>query len=167
MTSQTSNSSLDIVRALKRALVAEYGGFADRRIKDVDKGSLFAVDDHREGAIASDGSFYGWFCAVEINALDGLRVQVRLTNSIPDSSGIRGWEKQQRVTRQGTNLRNNRLQFDVTPEDVGKLLTLAKEMRAIVAPGARYEVPSYKYACPRAASALERLYNALTKHWNC
>ena len=38
-------------------------------------------------------------------------------------------------------------------------------MKAIVAPGARYDTNYYKHSCPRVAKSLEELRTALDRAW--
>jgi len=74
-------------RALKRVLLAEYGHFADRRIRNIDRASLFLVDDRFQGGLASDGRPYGWFCEVFANVTGDDEIGVILSGQIPHGIG--------------------------------------------------------------------------------
>jgi hypothetical protein len=108
---------------LRKALYDEYGGAADKRIKKLDKAVYFAVDGRFPDGIASDGSFFSWFCSIsaEINHAD--RVTVTLGNTIPNSPAVGQWEQAHGVARRRRVI-TDVLEFDVTPQDVDKLLTL-------------------------------------------
>jgi hypothetical protein len=148
------------MRALKEALLREYGSFADKRIKNIDKGSRFLVDDRHDGGLASDGSPYGWFCSISAEVLDEDSVRVSLSN-LPEGPSVAAWADAMAVT--GTSVRTEL----VLTHDTLELLTgLAEALRSIVAPGAPwYSTASYKYACPRAADSLDRLERALARAW--
>jgi len=49
------------VNTLKKALFEAYGGFADKRIKKLESGSIFVVDDRSDGDRGADGKLYGYF----------------------------------------------------------------------------------------------------------
>jgi hypothetical protein len=78
-------------RALKSALLAEYGHFADRRIKNIDRASRFLVDDRDHGGLASDGQPYGWFCEVIVDVLRDDKISVTLRGQIPQGNAVQAW----------------------------------------------------------------------------
>jgi hypothetical protein len=146
---------------LKRLLLAEYGSFADKRIKKVEKGRLFIVDDRAEGGVASDGAPYGWFCQMVLDVIDGDTVLVKLIN-LPVGPTVTRWAAVNRIRLRA----DESLELSITSATATQLITLAEALRAIVARGApRYSVASYKYACPRTADSLDRLASALTRAW--
>jgi hypothetical protein len=148
--------------ALKQALLKEYGSFSDKRIKNIEKGSKFTVDDRSAGGMASDGNPFGWFCTVVAEVVDAYTVRVSLNHSVPQGQTVTAW-----AAANGIALSDRMLEFSVTPASVGLLTTLAAAFRGIVSPGAtRYNVPHYKYACPRTAETLERLARTLTGAWS-
>jgi hypothetical protein len=151
-------------RALKRALLAEYGHFADKRIRNIDRASPFLVDDRDQGGLASDGHLYGWFCGVTADVLNDDKVLVTLHGQIPQGDAVQAW-----MTMYGAEIsrpfHSDRMTFEVGRGDAGKLSELADAFISIVKPPARYNEPSYKYACPRAADALRRLHRVLASHF--
>ncbi len=152
------------IRALKQALLNEYGHFADKRIKDIDRGSRFIADDRINGGIASDGGLYGWFCSVIVDVTEADKVHVTLQGQIPDGTAVRLWMQRYDlgITK---HFGRNTLTFDVGEGDASKLSELAQAFRSIVAKGNSYDVPAYKYSCPRTADALDRLHRALESHF--
>lgn len=149
------------MRALKEALLREYGSFADKRIKNIDKGSRFLVDDRHNGGLASDGNPYGWFCSIVAEVADSETVRVSLTN-LPEGPSVAAWADAMGVTGGSA-----RTELAVTPGSLDLLTGLAEALRAIVAPGAPwYSTASYKYACPRAADSIDRLARTLAQAWS-
>jgi hypothetical protein len=149
------------MRELKEALLKEYGSFADKRIKNIDKGTNFIVDDRKSNDYGANKDLYGWFCMVfaEVESADA--VKVHLSRSIPSGAPVRAWSKKTGIVGD-----ENNLSFTVTKQTLGLLTELAAAFRAIVAPGApRYSTASYKYSCPRTAGSLERLAKTLARAW--
>jgi hypothetical protein len=146
--------------ALKSTLLKEYGHFADKRIKKIETGHLFIVDDRRSTDHGADGKPFGWFCLIFADVVSAERIKVILRGGVPSSVAIDGWTKKYKADHSA-----GQLSFYVTPSDVGKLGDLARAIRLIVKPGARYPVPAYKYVCPRTAASLERLRAALVRSW--
>jgi hypothetical protein len=151
-------------RALKGAFLKEYGHFADKRIKNIDRASRFLVDDRHQGGLASDGQPYGWFCEVIADVLDDDNICVTLQGQIPEGSAVQAWMTKYNVHISGP-FHKDRMIFNVGRGDAGKLSELAGALISIVKPPARYKEASYKYACPRAAAALERLHKVLVGHF--
>jgi len=151
-------------RALKSALLAEYGHFADKRIKNIDRASRFLVDDREQGALASDGQPYGWFCEVIVDVLSNDKISMILQRQIPQGAAVQAWmtKYNAQVTRP---FFKNQMTFEVSRADVGKLNELATAFISIVRPPARYKEVSYKYACPRVADSLERLHRVLVNYF--
>jgi hypothetical protein len=146
------------------AFLAEYGHFADKRIKNIDLASRFIVDDRDHGGLASDGHPYGWFCEVIADVLNDNKVSVTLQGQIPQGYAVQAW-----MLMYGAEIsrpfNRDQMTFEVGRGDAGKLNELADAFISIVKPPARYNVPSYKYACPRAAGALKRLHKVLAGHF--
>lgn len=150
--------------ALKSAFLAEYGHFADKRIKNISRASRFVVDDRDQGGRASDGEPFGWFCEVIADVLDDDKISVILQGQIPQGNAVQAW-----MTKYNAQISRpfykDQMTFQVGRSDAGKLSELADAFISIVKPPARYNVASYKYACPRAAAALERLHRVLAGHF--
>lgn len=145
---------------LKAHLFEVYGGFADKRIKKLEKSDLFIVDDrdpkHDQGA---DGKLYPWFCLMFAQVMSPKLVHLRMWGGVPTSAAIEKW------INTGNGAPTDSPPGMLVPVELGqedKLRTLAKLMDDIVKPGApRYAEKSYKYVCPRTAAALRRLADAI------
>ncbi|WP_343611142.1 hypothetical protein [Novosphingobium sp.] len=147
------------IHLLKQALLEAYETFADKRIKNIDRGQRFIVDLRTSNDIASDGSPYGWFCSMFLDVNDAHNVTLRIIN-IPSSPSVADWlEKNARPAGQFA------YQATFSKGEEVKLLDLARSVDAITARGRRYDVPSYKYAVPRVVEALQVLYRALASGW--
>lgn len=147
---------------LKRRLYDEYGGFADKRIKKLEKGSQFIVDDRTDSDIGADKKLLSYFCSMFLAVEGDNAVSLRLHNNVPIGLSVEKW-----ATKNDLELSDRVLTLKITPENYGVLLSLAEAIEAITAPGApRYSVPSYKYVCPRTAASLRRLHRVLDEAWS-
>lgn len=152
--------SAEATRALKQVFLGEYGHFADKRIKNLDKGSVFIIDDRGPSDVGADRQLFSWFCLMFAEVADQDTVRVMLSGDVPQGVRVAEWLAENSVE-------NRKLGFDfaVRRGSQEKLAQLAKAFESIVQPGARYPVPSYKYVCPRVASALVRLQRILERAW--
>lgn len=147
---------------LKRRLYDEYGGFADKRIKKLEKGSQFIVDDRTDSDIGADKKLLSYFCSMYLVVEGDNAATLRLHNNVPMGPSVEKWGK-----KNGVELNERVLTVKITPKNYGILKSLAEAIEAITAPGApRYSVPSYKYVCPRTAASLRRLHSALDQAWS-
>lgn len=149
---------------LKQYLFEEYGGFADRRIKRLEKGYSFIVDDRNEEDVGANGQLYSYFCMIFAKVRAGDQVGLTLHGNVPLSPAIHTWIKTTGAAYSESAFGKS-LGLQVKVGEQNRLIELAKHVRAVVAPGARYDVASYKYVCPRTAQALERLAGLLNKAW--
>lgn len=151
--------SIDETRKLKEVLLSVYGSFADKRIKNIDVGDRFIVDQRTGSDIASDGSVYGWFCSMFLEVRDASDVTLNVIN-IPTSPTVEGW-----LGRHAASFGRNGYRIDIPRGQETMLRDLANRVSAITARGNRYETPHYKYAVPRVAKALQTLERALGQGW--
>ena len=147
-------------RALKQVLVDQYGGFADKRIKNLDTGSFFHVDDRSQGDYDARKQLFLWFCQVTLTVKSGTTVEVALSGEVPMNATVKVW-----LETHTTKDRYDRPVIVIHKGEQAKLLDLAGAIGAIVAPGKRYPVKAYKYTCPRTAHSLQRLKATLDKAW--
>lgn len=147
------------IHRLKRALLDTYRSFADRRIKNIDRGHRFIVDGRTESDIAADGQVYGWFCSLFLDVAHADAVQLSILN-IPMSPAVAIWlgEHAEPFGRGGYRV-------TLARGDQTLLSALAQRVAAITARGKRYDTPSYKYAVPRVVDSLRRLEVALDQAW--
>lgn len=156
--------------SLKQVLFEAYGGFADKRIKRLDKGSTFIVDDRSEDDLGANQRLYSYFCMIFAKVTPDDRtsagdiVTVTLNGNVPTSAGVQAWVTEHRAEYRTAPL-SSFLTFRVGRGEQAKLRSLAKSIRAITGSGARYGVKSYKYVCPRTAASLEKLAGVLETAW--
>lgn len=151
---------------LKRALFTEYGGFADKRIKKLEKGFRFIIDDRGKHDIGANGQLLSYFCMIFAEVISGTKISVWFQGNVPINGAVRGW-----ITKYAANLgaagADMTLSFNVAQGETARLRELADAVASITAPGApRYQVPSYKYVCPRVAKSLKRFASTLDDVWD-
>ena len=141
---------------LKAHLFDAYGGFADKRIKDLAKSNRFIVDDRKQGDIGADGKLYSSFCSIFARVTANDTLEVTLHGNVPTSSAVEGWA-QSCGAKLAIGIEST-LTVTLGLGEVGRVRELAEHIAAIVAPNApRYSVAAYKYTCPRTAQSLQRL----------
>lgn len=138
--------------ALKQILFDAYGGFADKRFKNLDKGRLFIVDDRGPGDGDAAGKLFLWFCQIFAEVTDQDTVQITMRGGVPDGPLVAKWFAKNEAEK--TNFGR---EFSVRRGEQDHLAELAAAFRSIVRPGARYPIKSYKYVCPRVAASLDKL----------
>lgn len=147
--------------ALKQVLFDAYGGFADKRFKNLDKGRLFIIDDRGPGDEDAAGKLFLWFCQIFAEVIDQHTVKITMRGGVPDGPLVAKW-----FAEHGAEKTNFGREFTVRRGEEAGLAELAAAFRAIVRPGARYPVKSYKFVCPRIAASLDRLRDVLSKAWS-
>lgn len=153
------------MRQIKQALLNEYGSFSDKRIKNIDRGNPFIVDDRGPGDIGADKQLFSYFCRVFVEVVSPTEVKVILDGNVPTGASVRQWVLTHAADFSARDVHQH-LTVVVQRGDAGKLASLATAFRAIVRPGApRYDSPNYKYVCPRTAEALDRLERVLKQVW--
>jgi hypothetical protein len=149
---------------LKKYLFGCYGGFSDKRIKDLNKSEIFIVDDRSESDIDARGNLYSYFCMIFASVKSDQLVEVDLLGNVPMNKRVKNWIE--RMDAEYTEGIQPSLKFTVGPGKENILNDLADRIESIVRSGApRYSVPSYKYVCPRTAQSLRRLAEILRKYW--
>jgi hypothetical protein len=147
-------------RPLKQALLNEYKNFSNKRIKNIDRGNLFIVDDREFGGYGANRELFGWFCTIYAEVIDAETVKVTLGKSVPEGLSVDSWVKRHHADN------SQGISFTVGKSDLAKLTELAAAFLEITRPGVRYPVAAYKYVCPQVAGALDRLRKVLTGHWS-
>ena len=135
-------------RNWKLALLQAYGSFSDRRIKRLERGHLFIVDDRKVGDHGADRELYPWFCRMFADVISEDEVTVSL-HGVPVSREVEEWAQQS-----GAVVDCGTLVLKLKRGEQALLSALAARVRAIVTPGAHYDVKSYRYVCPRVARSL-------------
>lgn len=93
--------STELLRPLKQSLLNEYGHFADQRLKKIDSGSLFIVDDRIPSDHGADRKLYPWFCLIFADVIEPNAVKVTMRGGIPRSANVEKW-----IRRMGSTTRN-------------------------------------------------------------
>lgn len=145
---------------LKQKLFDAYNGFADKRVKSLDKERLFIIDDRREADQDAVGKLFLWFCQMFADVVDKHTVKIIMRGDVPDGPLVAKW-----LAENGAEKSNFGLEIVVHRGEQDRLSDLAVGFRAIVRPGARYNVKSYKYVCPRVAGSLDKFRRVLSDAW--
>src|SRR5438128_2016102 len=98
---------------LKSILLQEYGSFADKRIKRLEKAKTFTVDDRSEADCGAKG-LYSCFCMIFADVESENRVTITLLGNVPKSTKVQAWlDKHDLATSK--NLNGELLRFEITP----------------------------------------------------
>lgn len=145
-------------RELKQCLFDAYGGFADKRIRNIDRNEPFIVDDRGPGDLDARKRLFLWFCQlfVTVEAVD--RVKLTFRGGVPQSAGVSAW-----FAKHGGEPDAGGVTVIIRPDTVAALGDLADAFRAILA--RRYDTPAYKYVVPRVAASLRQLADVLDRAW--
>ena len=76
---------------LKKYLFDTYGGFADKRIKNLAKSNVFIVDDRSESDLGPSGSPYSSLCMIFARIVGPDSLDVDLRGNVPINDAIRRW----------------------------------------------------------------------------
>lgn len=153
--------AVESAKALKQLFFDAYGGFSDKRIKNLDKGRLFIVDDRQRKDEDAAGHLFLWFCQIFAEVVDRDAIKITMHGDVPNSPQVAKW-----FADNGAENSNFGLKFIVKRGEEDRLKNLASAFRAIVRPGARYSVKSYKHVCPRVAASLLRVQHTLSEAWS-
>ena len=137
--------------SLKLHLFNAYGGFSDKRIKKLEKGKTFIIDDRQERDAGSDG-LYSYFCTMFATVVEPDELELMLNRNVPVNEKVKEYVRSHGGELTGDAL----LKMCIRSQDSSVLRGLAAAIRTITARGARYSIPSYKYVVPRTADSLER-----------
>ncbi len=141
-------------RGLKEHLFKAYQGFADKRIKSMDRGRLFIVDDRGPGDFDARKHLFLWFCQIFVEVESHDQIKLILRGDVPEGPEVVQWMKEHsaKIDEAGVTI-------VIQSEQTADLLVLASCFRAIVR--RRYSVKSYKYVVPRTATSIEQLASVL------
>jgi hypothetical protein len=146
--------------SLKKKLFCDYGGFADKRVKNLSKSDVFIADDRTERDRDARKQLFYWFCEILVRVVDDDVVEVDLRGGVPISP-----EVSRLLADWNSKATDSRVVFRVGEESTVRLDSFAKALRNIVAPGKRYSTSWYKHICPRTADSLLRLKQILDDYW--
>ena len=67
---------METLNVLKRKLFDEYGGFRDKRIKNLDQGERFIIDDRSPTQDFGSQGLYSYFCEIFADVISEGKVRV-------------------------------------------------------------------------------------------
>lgn len=142
---------------LKKHLFNNYGGFSDKRIKDLKKSSRFKIDDFGQQDTSER------FCHIFVDVIDNTTNFVLcLANNAPISPEI-----EELISSNGGELTQairNHIYIQLTPRDHEFVKLFASEIRKLVSPDREYEDSNWKWLCPRTAESLRRFAKVLERY---
>lgn len=147
-------------RELKQIFFDVYDGFADKRVKNLDNGSRFIVDDRSNRDEDARGQLFSWFCQIFLEVIDQDSIRIIMCGGVPEGPLVEEW-----FTNNGVEKTDLGFVLIVSRHKERGLSELALAFQAIVRPGAHYSVKSYKYVCPRVAAALDKVQKVLEQAW--
>jgi len=145
---------------LKELLYKSYNGFADKRIKNLDKGKLFIFDNRSNSDLDANGNLFLWFCQIFGEVINADTIKIIMRGDIPQGPLTKDWFAQHNIA-----FNTKELEFYIKRNNKVNLKGLADAFRNITQPGSHYIIPNYKYVCPRTADAIERLQTILEEAW--
>ena len=132
-----------ITNELKKILFDAYNGFADKRVRDLDKGNLFIIDDRSERDEDARGQLLLRFCQIFAEVIDRDTVRIKMRGDVPESDLVKKW-----FAENGAEQTNFGLEFTVRRHQEDRLVELAAAFRAIVSPSLFSSKPSQKCSSP-------------------
>jgi len=139
---------------IKRYLFNQYGGFGDKRIKDINKDYPFKIDDQTEH------DNHDQFCGVFVRVIDDTNFELDLTNNAPPSPRIKALVESKGGKVQAESGYSS-INVKLTLEDHDFIEQLSDEIGNLVSPGRKYGDPNWKWLCPRTAVSLRRFADVL------
>ena len=139
---------------LKKRLLKTYGSFADKRIKNIEKGNIFVVDGRDHEAMNSA------FCMIfaEITAPD--QFVLRFQGNLPLNESVKKLIASRGGTVDESPYHTSAEISGLTAADAPFISELASSIRAVTRKP--YKVKSWKYSATRVADGLDRFVAALS-----
>jgi hypothetical protein len=147
------SSERSIMYQFKKYLFDAYGGFGDKRVKDITKDYSFKLDDQD----SSDN--HALFCGIFAKVIEGDVFELSLSNNAPINSKIKSIVKSKKGDIQEGQFSSIRI--TLTSKDYNFVSELANAIGELVAKGKKYSNPNWKWLCPRTAKSLKRFSEVL------
>lgn len=144
---------------LKQHLFEAYGGFADKRIRNIERDEPFIVDDRGEGDYDARKQLFLWFTLMFANVRSATEVELIFRGGTPESQEVNTW-----FTKHDANRNGNSISVMLNPENFSDLDGLAVSVERITRK--RYDTPAYKYVVPRVAGSIRQFCHVLGKAWS-
>ena len=138
---------------LKERLFAYFGGFSDKRIKNINKSYYFTYDE--SAPTDARGKLFLWYCTIGIRVVSGDLVHVELGEAMPKNDAVNDWWKANAVDGK------HRKVIPISKGEEHKLSELSGLIGAITT--VPYKERAYKYECPRVAAVLISVEKVLKK----
>lgn len=151
------------VLELKKVLFDAYDGFSDKRIKNLEKGDTFIVDDRESSDVGADRRLYLWFCRVFVTVLNEGEIRITFRGQLPMSEAVQDWLDWHLAIKEET--RPYSWYVNLKRGEQFTLRDLAREIISIVSSGERYDENAYKFVCPRLEETLLKLLSVLDRVW--
>ena len=141
----------------KKYLFNRYGGFGDKRVKDINKDYPFKIDDQ------TDGDNHDRFCGIFVRVIDDANFELDLTNNAPTSPKIKELVESKRGEVQAESDYGS-INVTLTLDDHIFIERLSNEIDRLIAPGRKYTDPNWKWLCPRTAESLRQFAGVLKSY---
>ena len=151
------------VPELKKVLFDAYDGFSDKRIKNLEKGDTFIVDDRSDDDFDAKGRLYLWFCQVLVTVLNEGEIKITFRGQLPMSEAVQDWLDWHLAIEEET--KPHSWHVNLQRGEQFTLRDLASEIISIVNSGERYDEKAYKFVCPRLENTLLNLLSVLDRVW--
>jgi hypothetical protein len=148
---------------LKKFLFDRYGGFEDKRIKDLARDERFVIDDRNQGDRDARGRLYYWFCTLHASVADLEDIKITLGNA-PIGMEVQNWVENNKATLTKSRSSDAKsITFTMKPDGVQKLRSLAQAFDILARTWSSYgkDKKHYYYVCPRTAESLRGFAVAL------
>lgn len=142
---------------LKQFLYDEYGGFGDKRVKDISSDYPFKIDDQ------SQQDAHDLFCGIFVRVIAKDRFERSLSNNAPLNSTIKSLV-QSKGGKFSTFENKSHIEVDLSVTDIEFIRDLSNLIAGLVSPGKRYKNQNWKWLCPRTTASLDRLVNLLLEY---
>lgn len=142
---------------LKQYLFNKYGGFADSRIKKIEKCDRFKIDDQRP----SDN--IELFCGIFVTIVSDDRFVLFLSNNAPKTKAIRELVKSKSGTIK-TNRGYTQMEVELNVGDISFLRKLSALTKSIIAPGKKYSDANWVWRARRISESLDKFVEILSKY---
>jgi|HubBroStandDraft_5_1064220.scaffolds.fasta_scaffold179311_2 hypothetical protein len=145
---------------LKETLFKAYG-WIDKRVTKIEKMDRFRVDECeiKKGA---NGQPLSSVITMYANVKGASEIELFISG-VPREGPVKEWVE--KVGPTFAKMGMGTITITLKPGDQAKLDDLAEAFFETVAPGRRYDTPSFKHSCPETASGLQGLEKVLDGIW--
>jgi len=121
----------------------------------------FIIDDRGERDINPETGWpYYTFHQLTLEVVNRRRVKVMMRGKLPDGGEFGSW-----LCGAGAIQAGNIIWFNVVQGRHDMLIDAARFISLVVAPGRTYDIPAFKYTCPRTARSFLSLKDVLDQIW--